>query len=102
MLPTLTRLSETSGFQQTRKGRVATPCVHDPGRFLDPCRRHEAAAACDQCSLAAYCLQEGMRLHHARLSGEDFWGAYGCWGGVWFEPGQVPEHIPHYAFDGAA
>lgn len=100
--PTLTRLPESSGFKATQTGRVATPCAGDPARFLDPCRRHQAAAACERCPVASACLQEGMRLHHARLAGEDFWGAYGCWAGVWFEPGQIPEHIPRPSARGAA
>lgn len=95
MLPTLTRPMEACGFKTPHAGRrVAATCANDPEPFVDRLRWQEAAAVCDRCPLMGACLDEAMRLQRALLEDEDLWGVYGCWGGVWFEPGRPPEHIP--------
>lgn len=57
---------------------------------------HRAAAQiCASCPLADACLHEAFRLDTAHRAGTDPYGAYGCWGGVWFEPGHPPEQLLH-------
>lgn len=54
----------------------------------------EVAALCATCPLADACLLAGLQYDIAWRHGADLWGAYGVWGGVWFEPGQPPRRIP--------
>jgi hypothetical protein len=63
--------------------------------FFDavPSAAFEAAARCEQCPVADGCLLEAMRLDVAHRRGEDLWGVYGCYGGVWFMPGQMPTRV---------
>lgn len=53
----------------------------------------KAAAICATCPLSDACLSEGQRLQEAYDAGRDPYGAYGCWGGWWFEPGKEPKLI---------
>jgi len=55
----------------------------------------ETAERCDACAIATDCLLQALRFEAARRRGEDLWGAYGCWGGVWFQPGVMPHRIAH-------
>lgn len=76
-------------------------CVSVPGGQDDPARALEAAARCQSCPAVSACLLEGMRLDAAWRCGDDPWGAYGCWGGVWFSPGHAPTVLTPgtYAYD---
>jgi hypothetical protein len=81
------------GASQTRPHTtpaLVLPCAATPEGQDDPARATDAAQRCAACPIASACLLEGLRLDAAWRRGEDPWGAYGCWGGVWFSPGHTP------------
>lgn len=78
-----------------RVGIEQSACRRAPNRWLTPRRRDQldAAAACSSCPLATVCLITALRLDAAHGRGEDPYGVYGVYGGVWFEPGRTPQRI---------
>jgi hypothetical protein len=70
--------------------QVALPCAVAPVAVDDRATAASAAARCGSCPIASACLLEGLHLDAAWRRGEDPWGAYGVWGGVWFSPGHRP------------
>lgn len=55
----------------------------------------EAAAVCATCPVADFCRATARQFDQAYRSGTDLYGAYGCWGGWWFQPGKPPHRILH-------
>jgi hypothetical protein len=90
VLPTLAGAS----LPGEESARVALPCVATPEGQDDPSCAVEAARRCRTCPTATACLLEAMRLDAAWRRGEDPWGAYGVWGGLWFSPGHMPVAPP--------
>lgn len=69
--------------------QLGTPDFTD-GR---PREMAKAAAICATCPLSNACRSEAWRLQEAYDADRDPYGAYGCWGGWWFQPGKKPTQI---------
>jgi hypothetical protein len=86
---------EQNQAPSTSPSAASTPCQQAPSKWLRPFRYDQLVAArgCADCPLATGCLLTGLRLHAAHRNGDDPYGVYGVYGGVWFEPGQPPSRI---------
>jgi hypothetical protein len=80
------------------------PCSQAPERWTSPDYWDQQAAAvgCETCPHASACLLRGLRLDTAYRRGEDLYGVYGVYGGVWFEPGRLPGRAPQHTGRAAA
>lgn len=53
----------------------------------------DVARLCERCPLVEGCLRHGLEYEAAYRAGTDRYGAFGVWGGYWFEPGKNPQRL---------
>lgn len=85
-----------SSTRATDRAHLQLACQDsDAPDFADsrPAEMWEAAAICSTCPVAQECRNTAQALHQAHAAGDDPYGAIGCWGGWWYEPGKAPRPI---------